>query len=1825
MIFKDKVHSLRALLLIIPPIKNKARSKTMPFIILLLLFPLPALSIDYRLPIPGISEISEINWNTGMISVMQSKNGIILDINFESLSNYSSKLMFVGFSKKWGEEFKATTQKRIVTGKGLIPSIELPLKLPKRVAGIIGEGGRLDVSGRQRVEFGGSESFDLSRVARPGLRQSWFPQLEMKQRLGVNLKGTVGEKIHVYIDHDSERMFDLKNTIRLEYEGDEDEIIKKINAGNTSLSLPGVKLIGGPAAHKGLFGIKTLAKVGPVDITAIASREQGERQSKHFTGPNRLTTDTLIIYDTDFIQNKFFFVGIYPPYEIRDLEVYVDDNNSRNDTETGAKPGIAIDTIKQGNAPDSTPGNFDLKIQGDFYYFDYHNNILELSYPLPQNAMLAVAFKYIKGQDTIQVGNTSGDTLILRMIKRVPKDTAYISWDYELRNIYSLGSAEIDETSFEMRIYKRNPGDQEDSDADPDSGKTYISMMGLEKDGKVNLNYIDFRRNLIIFPSLEPFKGWEPDPIYSTPNLTSEIGRNYYIWIRYQSAQTTFQLGAMNIIEGSVVVKIDGVTMQEGKDYIVNYDFGTLTLLTDEAKRPDASISIDFQYAPILQIGAKSLIGATAVYNPSPNTNLTSTLIFRSTSTMDVRPQLGREPRRILLGELNGFIKRQPTILTKLVDALPFVETNTPSSFSLTGVAGFSLPDPNTKDRVYIDDFEQTEVSHDIPIYFTRWSFGSIPKNLSIDDTASFVQLGWYNPAIGQGIKKYQLYPNLQSTDRYTELLPLTITIPANDTLSWGSIQTCISLSGMDFRESEYIELWVNGNKGNLYIDIGTDIPEDAPRRIGDGSIRGLNNRIDTEDANGNGQFDRGLGEDTGIDGVSGEDQSMVAGDDWNDDYSYAPKNPDYSKANGNRTEGNGLFDTEDIDGNGVLNSKSNYFEFRISLSNPDPKIVVDTTADGWRRFKIPIVQATTVGLPSWEYIKYVRIWVDGFTGPDTIKIASIEIVGSRWKNGGIRGEQVDPSASFEITQKNTEEDPDYYHPPKGPGFKVEYFYGVQGRTEKREQSLVLRFNNLGGGNTGVAYMILSTLQNWILYKTLELWVRLDNLTQQVGECKPQFFIHFGGDSLNYYEYKTELNDTIWRNIKISLDMLAHLKYASDTTNDSLSFKGSPSLTNIKYIELGIRNPNTGELSKISGEIWIDDIRLTDVRRNIGTASQISLATKFADLASINASINLTDPNFKRLGEDMQPKGGRSTGINLRGNISLDKFFPESWGLSLPVNINLTNNVSLPKYRRGSDVILRRDESWEQRAVLFQRKAFTSFKKTKKSKNKLLQATIDNLSGSLTWSEKFVTGYENIDSLSSYMGSISYGYSPKFKPINIFKGFKLRYFPSTISLSTNYQGTKSRSYVRADTGFVTRSYDFRKLLNTNGKLNWNPINSLKLNYSVNLKHNLAIPDSIRSDKGEGRSENIRIDFAPSIWKLTKQSISYNVSYNEDHRKELMQDSLDLRNVGTSSDLALNLTFDLQRFIKIFTKMGGKNKFLKKVESFFNRVSSPSFKYSISKRSQFYSLMDEPDFRYRYGLIDTVSRAIKLYSTNDQKSIRKNYSLGTGFSLNRMNLNVSFRENKQRGGRIGNEGETVSRTLPNLSLRIGSLEQMGILKKYLSSLSFATDFVITENRSKSGTSVTSSRELSLTPDIQAKLKKGVNLSFRGRITNKVGTRMGVMSVQTAQDYTFSASYSLRAPQGLKLPFLKNKIKLKSNLDLSLSMNYNKQRDQTKREEEQEWKPTRDTWNFSFAPKVGYKFSSDVIGGATLSWREWGNGTQGRRNRNVGLNFWVEFKF
>ena len=82
------------------------------------------------------------------------------------------------------------------------------------------------------------------------------------------------------MDQDSERQFDWENNIRISYEGYEDDIIQKVEAGNISLSLPSTKYVTFSGKTQGLFGIKSISKLGPVDVTTIASIEKSKKESE---------------------------------------------------------------------------------------------------------------------------------------------------------------------------------------------------------------------------------------------------------------------------------------------------------------------------------------------------------------------------------------------------------------------------------------------------------------------------------------------------------------------------------------------------------------------------------------------------------------------------------------------------------------------------------------------------------------------------------------------------------------------------------------------------------------------------------------------------------------------------------------------------------------------------------------------------------------------------------------------------------------------------------------------------------------------------------------------------------------------------------------------------------------------------------------------------------------------------------------------------------------------------------------------------------------------------------------------------------------------------------------------------------------------------------------------------------------------------------------------------------------------------------------------------------------------------------------------------------
>lgn len=170
---------------------------------------------------------------------------------------------------------------------------------------IFGEGGvRLRTQGSIETKF----SVRTNKVDNPSLSENarnktsfdFDPQIQM------SVNGKVGDKIDVNMNYDTEATFDYDaKSIKLRYDGKEDEIIKNLEAGNVSMPINSSLITGGTS----LFGVKTELQFGKLAVAAVVSQQNAQTRSVNLEGgvqtrPFELTVDQ---YD----ENRHFFLSHY--------------------------------------------------------------------------------------------------------------------------------------------------------------------------------------------------------------------------------------------------------------------------------------------------------------------------------------------------------------------------------------------------------------------------------------------------------------------------------------------------------------------------------------------------------------------------------------------------------------------------------------------------------------------------------------------------------------------------------------------------------------------------------------------------------------------------------------------------------------------------------------------------------------------------------------------------------------------------------------------------------------------------------------------------------------------------------------------------------------------------------------------------------------------------------------------------------------------------------------------------------------------------------------------------------------------------------------------------------------------------------------------------------------------------------------------------------------------------------------------------------------------------------------------------------------------------
>ncbi len=128
---------------------------------------------------------------------------------------------------------------------------------------------------------------------------------DFDMQMNINLLAQVGDKLKLNISNNTKATFDYQNVQKLEYTGKEDEIIKKIEAGNISFPLRTTLVQG----VQSLFGLKTQLQFGKLWVTAALSQQKSKRQS--ITVQGGAQTQTFGLKADDYEENKHYLLGQY--------------------------------------------------------------------------------------------------------------------------------------------------------------------------------------------------------------------------------------------------------------------------------------------------------------------------------------------------------------------------------------------------------------------------------------------------------------------------------------------------------------------------------------------------------------------------------------------------------------------------------------------------------------------------------------------------------------------------------------------------------------------------------------------------------------------------------------------------------------------------------------------------------------------------------------------------------------------------------------------------------------------------------------------------------------------------------------------------------------------------------------------------------------------------------------------------------------------------------------------------------------------------------------------------------------------------------------------------------------------------------------------------------------------------------------------------------------------------------------------------------------------------------------------------------------------------
>ncbi len=168
---------------------------------------------------------------------------------------------------------------------------------------VFGPGGvQIKTQGSAELIFG----VKTNKLDNPTLteRMRKTTNFEFDEKIQMNVTGSVGDKVNFNLNYNTQATFDFdQKLVKLNYKGNEDDIIRSIQAGNVSMQLNSSLITGSTA----LFGLRTDLQFGKLSVSAIASQQESETKTVSSRGGAQKSKFEIGIDQYD--ENRHFFIG----------------------------------------------------------------------------------------------------------------------------------------------------------------------------------------------------------------------------------------------------------------------------------------------------------------------------------------------------------------------------------------------------------------------------------------------------------------------------------------------------------------------------------------------------------------------------------------------------------------------------------------------------------------------------------------------------------------------------------------------------------------------------------------------------------------------------------------------------------------------------------------------------------------------------------------------------------------------------------------------------------------------------------------------------------------------------------------------------------------------------------------------------------------------------------------------------------------------------------------------------------------------------------------------------------------------------------------------------------------------------------------------------------------------------------------------------------------------------------------------------------------------------------------------------------------------------